>query len=321
MYWAAACGGCEMSLLNTGETLLAVAERFDIVFCPCLVDAKRADLERLPDGSVDLALFNGAIRTGENEEMARLIRRKARTLVAYGSCAHEGCVPGLSNLGTRAGHFAAMYTDNPSTVNPAGVVPGVETVVPEGATLRLPAFFERVATLADVVEVDYTIPGCPPESPRVAEALAALTGDAPPPRGAVVGAGTLAVCAECPRTRTHPPLERLVRVHEIVPDEGTCLLDQGLVCMGPATRDGCGARCPRVAMPCTGCYGAAAGIGDQGAGMVSAIGALLPVGGAAGTDAAELAAGIDRILDAVPDLAGTFYLYSLAASTLGKRRP
>ena len=36
---------------------------------------------------------------------------------------------------------------------------------------------------------------------------------------------------------------------------------------------------------------------------------------------AELAAGIDRILDAVPDLAGTFYLYSLAASTLGKRRP
>jgi len=320
MYWAAGCGGCEVSLLNTGEALLGLAERFEIVFCPCLVDAKRADLERLPDGAVDVALLNGAIRTGENEEMARLIRRKARVLVAYGSCADEGCIPGLSNLSTRAAHLAAIFTDNPSTENPAGTVPGTETPVPEGVTLRLPAFHERVATLRDVVEVDYTIPGCPPEAPRVVEALAALTAAVPPPRGTVLGAGSLAVCAECPRTRTHAPLERLARVHELVPRDGLCLLDQGLVCMGPATRDGCGARCPRVNMPCTGCYGAPEGTGDQGAGMVSALGALLPVGDPAGRDPAELAAGIDRILDGVPDLAGTFYLYSLAGSTLGRAR-
>ena len=51
-----------------------------------------------PDGYIDVCLFNGAIRNSENEEMAHLLRQKSKVLVAYGSCAYEGCIPALSKL-------------------------------------------------------------------------------------------------------------------------------------------------------------------------------------------------------------------------------
>ena len=98
MYWASACGGCEISLLEIQERILSLAEAFEIVFCPCLMDGKKTDLHALDDGGISLTFFNGAIRNDEDEAMARLLRQKSQTLVAYGSCALEGCVPGLSNL-------------------------------------------------------------------------------------------------------------------------------------------------------------------------------------------------------------------------------
>ena len=95
MYWAAACGGCEISVLNIGDKILAVDAAFDIAFWPCAADFKVKDVEGYPDGYIDLCLFNGAIRNSENEEMAHLLRQKSKVLVAFGSCASEGCIPGL----------------------------------------------------------------------------------------------------------------------------------------------------------------------------------------------------------------------------------
>ena len=60
IYWAAGCGGCEVSLLNIGERLLTIDRVFEIVFFPCIADFKRADLESYPDRHIDLCLFNGA---------------------------------------------------------------------------------------------------------------------------------------------------------------------------------------------------------------------------------------------------------------------
>ena len=77
MYWAAGCGGCDISVLNIHEALLDVAEQFEIVFWPAVMDAKYADLEAMPDASIDLALFTGGIRNSENVELARLLRRKS----------------------------------------------------------------------------------------------------------------------------------------------------------------------------------------------------------------------------------------------------
>ena len=44
MYWAASCGGCEISLANLHQNILAVDAAFDLVFCPCLVDGKKKEV-------------------------------------------------------------------------------------------------------------------------------------------------------------------------------------------------------------------------------------------------------------------------------------
>jgi F420-non-reducing hydrogenase small subunit len=305
-----------MALLTLDDQLLALHDRFELAFCPCLVDAKRSDLERIPDQGLAFTLFNGAVRTDENEEMALLLRRKSRLLVAFGSCAHEGCVPGLSNLSTAREHVTSSFLDNPTTINPERVTPCIETSVPEG-TLRLPSFFDRVKTLAQTVEVDYTLPGCPPEPHRVAEAVGMLSGDIPlPPKGSVIGGGNSAVCIECPRIKGEKKLRRFFRIHEKVPDRETCLIDQGLICMGIVTRDGCGCRCPRVNMPCTGCYGPAEGIRDQGAKMVAALATVIDIGATRGLTGDEISRRVDAVLDTLPDHVGTFYKFSLADSLL-----
>lgn len=323
MYWASACGGCEVSLLNTGEKLLQLGETFELAFCPCLADFKLADLQALPDGSIDLCLFNGAIRSRENREMAHLLRRKSSLLVAFGSCAQEGCVPGLANLTTIAALRETVYRGGPSTENPAGTLPRERSVVPEG-TLTLPALYDTVRTLEQVESVDYAVPGCPPESPRVWEALerlaAFLVRGAPlPPRGAVLGALETAVCEECPRTRVSRRVERFRRVHEWAPDPDACLLEQGLLCLGVATRGGCGALCPRVGMGCRGCYGAPPGVEDQGARMVAAVAALCAAGDPAEGEA-RLRERIETAMSTIVDPAGTFYRYSLARSLLRRAR-
>ena len=91
LYWASSCGGCEIAVLALHEKILEVAEAFDIVFWPCVLDFKKSDVEALADGEITVTLFNGAIRTDENEEMAHLLRRKSQVMVAFGSCATEGC--------------------------------------------------------------------------------------------------------------------------------------------------------------------------------------------------------------------------------------
>ncbi len=106
MYWASSCGGCEISTLNIGENILAVDAVFDLAFFPCIADFKVKDVEGYPDGYIDVCLFNGAIRNSENEEMAQLLRQKSKVLVAFGSCAYEGCIPALSNLTSQRGNPA-----------------------------------------------------------------------------------------------------------------------------------------------------------------------------------------------------------------------
>ncbi|HWR97191.1 MAG TPA: hypothetical protein VN317_02130 [Candidatus Methanoperedens sp.] len=323
LYWASSCGGCEVSLLNTGERLLLLGETFDLVFCPCLADFKLEDVRGFPDGFIDLCLFNGAIRSSENRQMAYLLRRKSALLVAFGSCAQEGCVPGLANLSTAAALRETVYLGGPSTENPDGALPRERCDVREGS-LALPALYDTVRTLDQVESVDYFVPGCPPESPRVWEVLqrlaASLVDGAPlPPRGAVLGALETAVCEECPRARISRRVERFYRVHELAPDPGACLLEQGLICLGVATRGGCGALCPRVAMGCRGCYGAPPGVEDQGARMVAAIAALSGAGDPEGGEE-RLREQIEAAFSTIVDPVGTFYRYSLAHSLLRRAR-
>ncbi|MBN2580024.1 MAG: hypothetical protein JXB10_13630 [Pirellulales bacterium] len=310
LYWAASCGGCEIAVLAINEKILDVAALFDIVFWPVAVDAKVRDVEKMPDASIDVCLFNGGIRTSEQEYMAQLLRRKSKVLVAFGSCAHEGCIPGLANGNNRRQIFDTAYRETPSTENPENIEPQPKSQVAEG-TLHLPVFYNTVRTLNQTVPVDYYLPGCPPEADRIWDAITAIVEAKLPPPGSVIGADTT-VCQECPRKRNEKKIKKFYRTWEIIPDEETCLLEQGILCCGIATRAGCGARCPGVNSPCIGCYGANEGAQDFGARLMTALASVID-----SDDPQE----IDRIIrEGIPDPVGSFYRFSLAASQLRRRR-
>ncbi len=174
IYWAASCGGCEIAILGIDAKILDVDAAFDLVLCPCIADGKVHDIENLPDRSIDVCLFNGGVRTSEQEYMAQLLRRKSKVLVAFGSCASEGGIPGLGNMHDRKSIFDTVYKAGSSTAadNPRDLRPQHETQVPEG-TLSLPVFYDTLKTLAQTVEVDYYLPGCPPEADKIWAAIEA----------------------------------------------------------------------------------------------------------------------------------------------------
>jgi F420-non-reducing hydrogenase small subunit len=221
------------------------------------MDAKYKDVEAMPDKSITLTLFNGSIRNEENEHIAKLLRQKSVFLVAFGSCATEGCIPGLANLSSTEQIFEAAY-ESVSTDNPDHIRPQYNFEMPEG-TLHIPVFYPTVRTLDQVIDVDYFMPGCPPESHQIAAVvdlvIAALKGEAElPPKGSVIGAGGSTVCDDCPRTRNVKTIKKFVRIHEVKNvDPDLCLLEQGILCNGPATRNGCGALCPSAGAACIGC--------------------------------------------------------------------
>lgn len=315
MYWAASCGGCEIAVLNIDEKILDVDANFEVVFWPVAMDAKYKDLEAMEDGSITLTLFNGGIRNDENEHLAKLLRRKSQILVAFGSCACEGCVPGLANffpiqevIGTA---FSTISTDNPN-----GLRPQPHYEAPEG-TLHIPTMYPVLKTLDQVVEVDYYVPGCPPESHQIAAVIdlviQALDGKAQlPPKGSVIGAGASTVCDECPRKRNVKTIKEFGRIQLMHADPELCLLEQGIPCNGPATRSGCHARCPSAGAQCIGCYGPAEGVVDYGARLISAFASVID-----SNDPAE----IDHILDGLVDPAGQFYRFNLAGSLLRAAKP
>lgn len=310
LYWAASCGGCEVAVLDIQEKILDLAAFFDLVFWPCAMDFKYKDVRAMPDASIDLCLFNGAIRTSENESMARLLRAKSKLLAAFGSCATDGCIPGLANLTTKEEIFQWVYQNSPSTANGDGQRPAPHLSVPEGE-LEIPEFYETVRTLGQVVPVDYFIPGCPPQPPRILEVMTAVMEGQPlPPLGSVIGAGEKTCCDECGRDRKEKRLKHFCRPWEIEAKLEECLLDQGIICMGPATRSGCGALCVKANMPCRGCYGAAPNVQDQGARMIGALASVID-----SQDPAE----INWILDQIPDPVGSFYRFSVPNSLLHGR--
>jgi F420-non-reducing hydrogenase small subunit len=244
--------------------------------------------------------------------MAHLLRRKSKVLVAFGSCAQLGGIPGLANLSSRDAIFQTVYQESPSTVNPQGTVP--KTFYREnGNCVTLPGFFNTVRTLDQVVDVDYAIPGCPPTPKIIAQAIETLLSGALPPKGTVL-APDRALCEECPRKDSRPEkltLTAFKRPHELVIDQEKCLLAQGVVCLGPATRGGCEALCPGGNMPCTGCFGPTSRVRDFGAKALSAIASIME-----SNDEAE----IQRIVNTIPDPAGTFYRYSLPSSLLRRKK-
>lgn len=316
-YWCASCGGCEEAVVDLNEDLLKVADAVDIVLWPVALDFKRKDVEALSDGEIAVSFINGSIRLEEQEEMVKLLRRKSGLVVAFGSCAHLGGIPGLANFWTRDTIFQRAYKEVPTVENPEGITPQERTTVDVGE-LTLPEFYDTVKTLDQTIPVDYYLPGCAPPPDLILNAVTAILKGELPEKGAVL-APNIALCDTCPRLESKPEklsIKEMKRPWQIKIDPEQCFLAQGLFCYGPATRSGCGETCIRANMPCRGCFGPVDGVLDQGAKALSMIASIL------GLDEEERMTeeDIKNLVDSFADPAGTFYRFSLPASPLRRRR-
>ncbi|MDH3365218.1 MAG: oxidoreductase [Thermoplasmata archaeon] len=317
-YWGAGCGGCDVALLDIDAKILDVHALAEVVFWPIGFDGKLADIEAMPDKSITVSFYNGAIRNSENEHVAKMLREKSVVMIAFGSCACFGGTPGLANVTNKEEVFQTVYKDTASTDNPDFITPQTHLKVPEGE-VDLPEFYDSVKTLDEVVDVDYFMPGCPPTVNLIALAVDAVAkhvteGADLPPKGTVI-ASDKTLCDECDRERveTGRRIEKIYQSYEIKADPKKCLLDQGIICIGPATRAGCGSMCPKANMPCRGCMGPTKAVMDHGGSMLSALSSLLNITDSESKLSEEQ---IIELMMQVKDPLGTFYAFTLPKSLL-----
>ncbi len=299
---ASGCHACETTILDIHYGVNALNRWADIAFWPYVLGSSPAELDAID--RVDVCFFTGAIATEADRELAYAMREKSGRLVAVGACAAFGGMPGLKNL--------RKSTDVEGEAPPEG--------------LELPKQEKTVRALDGVDGVDALIPGCPAPVNLVWAAISALvcggqsdaritytaarlpedvvrpilSGLGPPP--GVVFAGEKAVCASCSRKKEEKRFKAVKRPYQTYESTGRCLLEQGLICQGIATREGCGGLCTGVGVPCRGCYGKPPATFDPGAKMVSAI---------SSTFETEKPAEIQKIADGFVDMTGCFYRYTL----------
>lgn len=307
-YWCASCGGCEEAIVDLDVDLLPVLDKIDIVFWPIALDIKYKDVENMADGEIDVVFINGAVRSEEQEHMVHTLRKKSKVVVAFGACSALGGIPGLMNFSTGANMMKEVYHDGPIVNNPEGKQPSTKSQS-NGYDLTLPGMYNHVYALDQVIDVDYYLPGCSPHKPMIVNAVTAILEGNLPPKGTTLSPN-IALCEECRLKDTKPDqmvVKEFKRVATSTMDPDKCFLAQGYMCMGPATRAGCGGLCINSNNVCEGCYGPTDNVKDQGAKMLSAIASMID-----SEDEEE----IKQIVETIDDPAGYFYRFSLPTSLL-----
>jgi F420-non-reducing hydrogenase small subunit len=310
VFAASGCRGCEHAILDIHFQVQSLSRWADIVFWPYVLGSGEEALRALD--SIDVCLFTGAIQTLDERQAALTLREKTDLLVACGACAAFGGMPGLANLNDQLAPSAE-----------ADMSPESEETSPE--IPELPKLQSKVLALSQIVPIDYIIPGCQPTQsllwagiqalvcgPQATSKLSFTTSRLPAAAAQAVTAGILppkgfhfcgekAVCASCSRVKEEKKFKTVVRPYQQYEESGRCLLEQGLICMGISTREGCGGICTGVGQPCRGCFGKPEEVFDPGAKMVSAISSTF--------DSEEKTA-IEDMVEAFKDLSGTFYRYT-----------
>jgi NAD-reducing hydrogenase small subunit len=155
--WLAGCSGCHMSLLDIDERIVTLVEVADLRATP-ITDLKEPD-----ESGVDVGVLEGAINNTANEEVARRMRDRCKILVAIGDCAVFGGVLAMRNFRKLEDSLKRAYVETEST--------DAEGKIPSDPELATPT---RVRAVKEVVKVDVSVPGCPPDADVLFYALAEL---------------------------------------------------------------------------------------------------------------------------------------------------
>ena len=195
------CEGCQLQLLNNEATLLEFLSLLEVVYFREGMTEKSNDY--------DIAFVEGSITRDDEIERLKEIRHNAKIVVALGSCA---CFGGVNQLKNRFHDLEwvkkEVYGDYPISTR-------------------------KAAPIADFIDIDLEIYGCPVKKEEVERIVSRLV------LGKAVNHPQYPVCMECKA------------------NENICLFELGEPCLGPVTRAGCDSWCPSNRLGCWGCRGPA----------------------------------------------------------------
>ncbi len=198
----ASCDGCQLSLLDCEDELLQVADAVEIAY---FLEARTQQI----DGPYDVGLVEGSVTTSHDVQRIKQVRKQCRFLVTIGACATAGGIQALRNWAEVDAFIHQVYA--------------------------YPEYIDTLTTstpIAEHVEVDFELRGCPINKGQLVQLVSALV------RGCRPSVPTYSVCVDCKRRGT------------------VCVaVAQGIACLGPVTQAGCGAICPSFNRECFGCYG------------------------------------------------------------------
>jgi coenzyme F420-reducing hydrogenase gamma subunit len=198
----ASCDGCQLTLLDCEDELLEIADRVEISY---FLEAS----SNIGKGPYDLSLVEGSITTPHDAERIRKVREQTKFLVTFGACATAGGVQALRNYRDHKEFMAHVYAR--------------------------PEWIDVLATstsIAEHVQVDFELRGCPPDKGQLVEVISAFLAGRRP------AIASYSTCMEC-------KMEGNVCV----------MVAHGTPCLGPVTHAGCGALCPTHDRGCYGCFG------------------------------------------------------------------
>jgi coenzyme F420-reducing hydrogenase gamma subunit len=157
----ASCDGCQLSLLDCEDELLAVAGALDIAYFP---EASST----MAKGPYDLSLVEGSITTPHDAERIHKIRKQSKFLITIGACATAGGIQALRNFADVKQFVAAVYAS--------------------------PQYISTLATSTPIshhIKVDYELSGCPIDKGQLLEVISAFLAGRKP------AIGNYSVCMEC----------------------------------------------------------------------------------------------------------------------------
>ncbi len=241
------CNGC-ISALMCDPIFFSLLQDSDFHYFPLVLDPPKTSLESmegtrgkrgkstvkepaLKDGlvvradllsdindlkNIDIAIIEGSIYAEEHIRVAELLRSKAKVVISFGTCA---CFGGITSHAQEKLHV-------------------------------------RNQPLGNVIMVDDFIPGCPPTSNSIGNAIVAVS------RGEPILHSPKTLCEDCP-LKTEVSRDQKFAITRLRPKPSEsinqCFLTKEILCLGPVTRSGCGHRCISAGQPCDGCFGSVKG--------------------------------------------------------------